>query len=108
MNYYVFEKGRKLLPAASKPYHEELLSSWIEMLAFNHGIKHVDFFSILLGKNSNYNINVDFLSYHDLRSLLSLTSCRFEEVISISLHFEGKYQLMTYHSFFIDKPIFEC
>jgi hypothetical protein len=83
----MFEIGRKLLPAASKPYHDELLSSWIARLAFNHGIKYLDFFSILLEKKSNYNINVDFLSYDDLRLLASLTNCSFAEVISTSLHF---------------------
>lgn len=49
-----------LWPVHLKPYHNELLSSWMLRLAHAHGLKLQTFYSIIFGKNKNiWNRDID-------------------------------------------------
>jgi hypothetical protein len=76
----------KLLPAFSKPYPDELLSSWIARLSFDHGLGFTSFLKIVGGIINCRNFNADFCDHDILRILSLYTNCSFEEVKSASLH----------------------
>jgi hypothetical protein len=87
MNFSIFENKNKLLPAFSKPYPGELLSSWMARLAFNHGLALWDFLRVFYGATAFSKHNIDFCGDSRIQQLALRTNCSFEEVKNTTLHY---------------------
>jgi TniQ len=88
MSFAVFSEENKLLPAFCKPYPDELTSSWLTRLAFNHGLSTRELCSYILPKNYNKNHSLDIdrvFSNERITILAEKTNCSTDEVRATTL-----------------------
>ena len=94
MSYRIFEKGSNLLPAFSKPYPDESISSWLTRLSFDHGLRRSALLR-LIGANPKRDLSswgIDTL-FNDaqIRTLTEYTNCSADEILQTTLRtYEGK------------------
>lgn len=74
----------KLLPAFCKPYEDELLSSWLTRMAFDHGLGTKDFCDQIWSRYTNLDID-RLISKENLQALVEQTGCSFEQVRATTL-----------------------
>jgi len=82
MSFSLFDNSHgHLLPAFCKPYPDELLSSWLARLSFDHGLKIAVFHKLSLSKTTAHDWDVDRgISNKQIAMLAEQTNCSFEEV----------------------------
>lgn len=92
MNFSVLGENSKLLPAFCKPYCDELLSSWLARLSFDHGLNVTEFCQLTWGIKNRSSLDVDRYIPEDIIELLAgQTNCSFEEVKNATmLYYENK------------------
>ena len=94
MSYHIFEKGSDLLPAFSKPYTDESLSSWLTRLSFDHGLNRSALLKFI-GADSNYHQGdwgIDrVFNGKKIHALASHTNCSAAEIQETTLmYYHGK------------------
>ena len=82
--------GTNLLPAFSKPYEDELLSSWLARMAFDHGLSTRELCTLIWA--GYYGQDMDRLASDDQMCILATkVNSTLEEVRSMTLHsYENK------------------
>jgi hypothetical protein len=87
MSFSVFNKESRLLPAFSKPYPDELLSSWLTRMAFDHGL-NVSELHEYIWPESNGHPDIDrVITNKDIQVFADRTNCSFEEVYNTTLSY---------------------
>lgn len=92
MSFCVFNDKQQLLPAFSKPYSDEVLSSWLTRLSFDHGLSKARLLKTLLTRRETNNWNVD-RSFNDryLATIATVTNCTTKEIADTTLqYYAGK------------------
>nr|WP_067054264.1 TniQ family protein [Mucilaginibacter sp. L294] len=86
MSFSVFGNKSRLLPAFSKPYPDEILSSWLTRLSFDHGLNNARLLKMLLDKKDTNNWHVD-RSFNDeqVAALAAYTNCSPDEIKNTTL-----------------------
>lgn len=85
MSLRLFEPDCKLLPGLCKPYPDELLTSWLTRLAYNHGMGLRELYKHIW---PDYNIKSDLdrcITEDQIHRLSRATNCTYEEVRATSL-----------------------
>jgi hypothetical protein len=101
MSYHIFEKGSDLLPAFSKPYADESLSSWLTRLSFDHGLNRSALLKFIGADHKNYlgDWGIDrVLSGPKIKALSSHTNCTRDEILETTLMYynEKLFQVSAY------------
>lgn len=97
MSFSLFEPDNRLLPGLCKPYTDELLSSWLSRMAYNHGLGLKQFFTHIWPE---YGIKNDIdrcITKEQLVSLAAVTNCTFEEVKATTLFYYENTLLKNMH-----------
>lgn len=77
-----------LLPAFSKPFKNELFSSWLARMAFDHGLGPRDFFRLICSRFCNLDIDRR-IKEDNIREIAELTGCTHGEIKTTTLkHYE--------------------
>lgn len=75
MNFDLFDRDRRVMPAYCWPMPDELLSSWLSRMAYDHGMSTKDFCdAIMPGSSKKYDID-RYLSEDNIKALASHTNC---------------------------------
>lgn len=87
MRFSLFDSDNSLLlPAFCKPYPDELLSSWLARLSFNHGLRANSFHKLSLLKKTENISDVDrYITNEEIDRLARQTNCGFDEVKNTTL-----------------------
>jgi hypothetical protein len=88
MSFRIFEKGSNCLPAFSKPYPNESISSWLTRLSFHHGMKRSMLIRLTGSTTKRYlsawGVDTAF-NNKMLAELASYTNCSIEEIKNTTL-----------------------
>lgn len=92
MSFSVFSDKSQLLPAFTKPYPDEVLSSWLTRLSFDHGLTQARLLKTLLTRRETNNWNVDrSFSREYIETLAACTNCAASEITGTTLqYYAGK------------------
>src|ERR1700748_3556360 len=86
MSFSVFNEKKQLLPAFSKPYPDEVLSSWLTRLSFDHGLTQARLLKTLLTRRETNNWNVDrSFNQEYIETLAACTNCSEDEIRETTL-----------------------
>lgn len=86
MSFSLFKKDSLLLPAFSRPYADELFSSWLAQLSYDHGLTLPDFCKITWSVPVWHNRDIDrFVDDEIIHQLALKTNAGVEEVRNTTL-----------------------
>ena len=85
MSFFLFDTNSQLLPAFCKPYPDELFSSWMTRMAYDHGLNLSDFCR-MTGITGLKNKELDaYISEEMLKQLALKTNMSYQEVKETTL-----------------------
>jgi hypothetical protein len=88
MSYHIFDKDSSLLPAFSKPFPDESLSSWLTRLSFDHGLNRSSLLRFIgadtFKQPGDWGIDTVFKG-EKVQALSRHTNCTIEEIHETTL-----------------------